>query len=236
MLSPASPFAVAIADASLGAGSAQVAAARYDTIDQWNPFVGQRRQALRRSSAVWSIELGDPATARVRLEQLARTGLDPADLADVRDEIGAMLVDENQPAEAARLFREAYEANPTAPDAADRLIRTAQVLADAGNTDEAIAVWGDVSTRFPEERARSELGQAECALSGGKVQDALGLYQAAAEHSADTQLAAVAQLGAATCLERLGNLDEALAALDGADLPADVKQSRRASLSEHSRR
>ena len=48
----------------------------------------------------------------------------------------------------------------------------------------------------------------------------------------DPQLAAVAQLGAAACLERFGALDEALAAVDAADLPDALRSSRDRTLRE----
>jgi tetratricopeptide (TPR) repeat protein len=80
----------------------------------------------------------------------------------------------------------------------------------------------------PEDLGLSELGLANVALSNGDVEGALKYYENSSSHAFDSDVASVASLGAATCLERLGNLDEALAELDAADLPDDVRASRAA--------
>lgn len=231
-LTPVSPLAIGQADAALGRGDAVGAAARYDAVAAWNPVRSVRRLALRRSATVWSVELGDREAARVRLERLARSGIDGAELADTREEIGNLLLDDGQLAEAARLLAAAADADPTSPDAADRLIRAAQTLDEAGDRKGADAAWDRVADRWPERRSRAELGRAEARLASGDVESALEQYRAALKHAEDPQLAAVANLGAATCLERLGDLDQALAAIDAADLPDDVRASRARALSD----
>ena len=232
---PVSPLALGRADAALGRGDAELAAARYDAIASWSPLRSTRQLALRRAATVWSVELGDRGAARTRLERLARSGLDGAVLAEIREEIANLLVDERQLAEAARLYQAAWEADPASPDAPDRLIRAAHALDESGDRAAADAVWDLVAAAWPAHRSRAELGRAESCLAAGDVQGALGRYRAAVHHAEDPQLAAVAQLGVATCLERLGDLDEAMAAIDAADLPEDVRASRSRSLSTRER-
>ena len=72
----------------------------------------------------------------------------------------------------------------------------------------------------------STIGQqlAQLQLIDGHIADALTLFEDVA--TGDDVRANVAKLGVATCLERLGNLDEALAELDEVDLPEAVRESR----------
>ena len=232
-ISPVSPLALGQADATLGRGDPREAANRYDQIAAWNPIPSIRAQALRRAATVWSVELGVPDSARIRLERLVRSGISGADLADTREAIGGLLEDQGELTDAGRLYRESWEADPQSPEAADRLIRSAQAFEEAGDTARADKAWERVIQACPTHRARAELGRAEAQLSKGNVEDALGRYRAAIAYASDPQLGAVAQLGVAACLERLGNLDEAMAAIEAADLPAEVRESR--SLSVRSR-
>ena len=60
----------------------------------------------------------------------------------------------------------------------------------------------------------------------GRTEEALALYESAVDHAFDPDVAAVGRLGSATCLERLGDLAQALAELDEAELPPEVFSSR----------
>ncbi len=230
--SPASPMALGRADAALGRGDPERAAARYDAVARWNPWSEVRRQALRRGAAVWAIELGDRGEARRRMEALVRSGLDAATEAAANEQIGEWLREEGQIEEAARLFAQAYEVAPREEDAPDRLARAAQLLGEIGRHDRAIALWERVSREFPAWRARAALGLADTALAAGATDRALAAYRQAAFTSLDPQVAAVAQLGVSTCLERMGSVEDAQLAADAAELPDDVHRERTNRLAE----
>jgi tetratricopeptide (TPR) repeat protein len=223
---PVSPVALSRADAARVAGDPEGAVAAYDAIARLHPVADVRRRALRRAAGVLAGELARPGDARVRLERLARTGLPPSELGAVRDEIGAFLGVEGQLHEASRAYRLAYEADPNAEEAGDRLLAAARAAADAGDLAAAEPIWAQAARAMPERAARVALDRADALLAAGDAQSALTAYRAAVALARDPQLAAVAQLGAAACLERFGALDEALAALDAADLPDALRSSR----------
>jgi tetratricopeptide (TPR) repeat protein len=232
LISPASPLALGRGDAALGHGDSAGAAVIYDAVARWNPWRQVRQQALRRGAAVWAIELGDRAEARRRMEALVRTGLDGPAEAAAYEQIGEWLREEGQIDEAARLFTEAYESDPRDEEAPDRLARAAQLLGEVGEHDAAIALWDRLSGEFPAWRARAALGEADTALAAGATDQALAAYREAAHTSLDPQVAAVAQLGVSTCLERMGSLDDAQLAADAADLPEEVHRERTNRLEE----
>ncbi len=63
-------------------------------------------------------------------------------------------------------------------------------------------------------------------LAHGDAHGALSRYQRALSYDEDPSLTTMARLGAATCMERLGYLDGALAELDGIELPPEVMEAR----------
>ena len=229
---PVSPVALSRADAARVAGDPEGAVAAYDAIARLHPVADVRRRALRRAAGVLAGELARPGDARVRLERLARTGLPTAELAEVREEIGAFLRVEGQLREASRAYRLAYDAEPNAEAAGDRLLAAARAAADGGDLTAAEPLWAEAARAMPERAARVALDRADALLASGDAQSALTAYRAAVALARDPQLAAVAQLGAAACLERFGALDEALAAVDAADLPDALRSSRDRTLRE----
>ncbi|MEQ1505473.1 MAG: tetratricopeptide repeat protein, partial [Myxococcota bacterium] len=150
--------------------------------------------------------------------------------ADLLDRVGQLLMLEGEHLDAARRLREAHDIAPEAHGAAERLARAAGSAAMGGDLDLADRMWRRMGQAHPDQLARSELGLANVALARGRVEEALASYEAASNHAFDPDVSSVASLGAATCLERLGDLDEALAELDAADLPPEVHASRAAQI------
>lgn len=224
--SPVSPVALWRADVLLGHGQPYRAIQVYDAIAHTNPLPSLRAAALERSALTWSVELGAPHEAQDRLEQRLHQRMSDEERATVLDRLGQMLILEGRQLEAARRLREAHDIAKDLPDAPDRMARAARTAAFGGDLELAARLWRRLGTDHPEQRARSELGLANVALSQGDVEEALASYEAAADHAFDPDIRSVASLGAATCLERLGDLDEALAELDEADLPPEVLESR----------
>jgi tetratricopeptide (TPR) repeat protein len=228
--SPASPAALWRADVALGHGRALEATEIYDAIARSNPLQHIRAEALERAALTWSVELQDPSEARMRLELRLYQTMPDDERADLLERIAQLLLLEGEQLDASRRFREAHDIAPFAPGGSERLAKAARAAASAGDLDLSARLWRRLGQTHPEDLARSELGLANVSLSRGDVEGALESYENSADHAFDADVASVASLGAATCLERLGNLDQALAELDEADLPDAVRESRAAQI------
>src|SRR5690606_24846981 len=101
---------------------------------------------------------------------------------------------------------------------------------EAGDQRVADRIWRELGEGYPRYLGSSLMARAELLLSEGDPQGALSLYEAAIAELSDPHVVAVARLGSAACLERLGDLDGALAAIEYGDLPADVLHARRQGL------
>jgi tetratricopeptide (TPR) repeat protein len=230
--SPGSPLAMWRADLLLGSGRPYQAALVYDAIAAYNPMPGLRVEAMRRSALTWSVELALPREARRRLEALLREPMAPEERAVVLERVGHLYLEEDRPLDAARRLREAHDIAPDADGAEMRLMRSARAAAAGGDSRGADQSLRRLGSIHPEWQAKADLARADLALGDGHPGVALGLYERAAEGTDDPDEAAVARLGVATCLERLGQLDKALAALDAAGLPPEVRASRERSIQE----
>jgi len=223
-LSPASRAGLAFGDLLAGLSLPSAAATHYDYVAERNVDPELRAEALRRSTAIWSLELGDRIEARKRLFLLAELGVDAPEAASIHAEIGALFDEQQRPRQAARHYQKAHDLHPDGGVAARRLVRAAEILQREGLDTLALLAWSQLAKTHPEHRTRADVGRAQIYLARGEEQRALGLFERAEGGSQD--IAALSRLGAATCLERLGNLDEALAALDASDLPSEVLELR----------
>lgn len=225
-LAPISPLAISRADVALGQGDPVRAVRLYDQVARWTPVASVRARALDRGAAVYSTELNDAASARERLERLVdEIALDPADEARIRGRIGRLYLRERRPTKAAKSLLAAVDLDPDAVESPRRLVLAARALAEAGHPRKAAVVWerlGDAHTPW---RSRSWLGLAELHLAAGDVIHALPLFEDVVAHGTPEEQSA-ARLGVSVCQERLGDLDEAVAALTEADLPDMVRRSR----------
>lgn len=222
LTSPLSPLALSRGDVALGQGDALRAVQIYDRVAAWSVSSVARNRALKRAARVYASELNEPVQARQRWSALLpRTG-SLAERAQIHHQIAEQWMATRHPEQAARSWEAAYTDDSSQ---SVFLARSANALALAGKPKRALAIWSRVIREHPGQRAEANLARAEIHLSRGSVDEALPLFQDAAEHGSP-QVAAVARLGSATCLERLGNLDGALAALDQADLPPDVHRRR----------
>jgi tetratricopeptide (TPR) repeat protein len=223
--SPASPVALQLADAAAGRGAMDRAVAQYDAIAHQHPSRRVRERAMWRAGMLLAVDLRDPEAARRRFRRLT---LDERATrrAEAYEQIGRIFLDqEHRPAAAAESFADAWRVAPTSPDAAGRLVRAARAWADAGEVEQAERLWIRVGREYPELTATSLVARADLRLARDEATSALRLYRRAQELG-DGDAATVARLGAAACLQRLGNLDEALAEVDAADLPEDVRAAR----------
>jgi tetratricopeptide (TPR) repeat protein len=230
--SPASPVALWRADLLLGSGRPYQAVLVYDAVAAYNPMPGIRNEALRRSALTYSVEMDLPREARRRLETLLREPMADSARAIVLERVGNLYQEEGRPLDAARRLREAHDIAPDVVGAPAWLARSARASAAGGDSAGADQSWRRLGRLHPDWQARADLGRADVALGDGRAEGALDLYERAAAGAVDPDIAAVARLGVATCLERLGQLDRALAALDAANLPPKVRERREQSIQE----
>jgi tetratricopeptide (TPR) repeat protein len=225
---PVSPLALWQGDARLATVGPVAAVASYDAIARSNPIASVRREALVRSATVWGTDLRDASEARIRLTMFIQQSSEPGRIAWAWEQIATgWLNGERRPGDAADAFRLAYDAAPDALLARERLERAAHAHTEAGNNKKALATWEQLGDVFPESVALAHIGQGRIYLAKGDTETALTVFDDALETAADQRQASVARLGIATCLERLGNLDGALAELDQAELPGRVRTARR---------
>jgi len=225
-LAPVSPLALWRADAALSSGDALSAVEQYDAIAEYNPIDSLRRDALYRGAMVWSVDLRDAREARLRWQAYADLAPDNLQASEAFEQIGRLYLAEQSPQEAARLYRLAYEVAPDDPRGVDRLQSAARALEASGQADAALETWEQVFAISTEHRSVALMRQAEIRLSLGDPTEALSLYDRAVTLAMDDHQDALARLGVASCLERLGNLDEAIAELDQTDLSGDARDRR----------
>lgn len=227
LYTPLSPTALWRADQALASGNAALAVTRYDRVAAYNPVASLRQQARLRAATALAVELADPDGARARLDQLIAHETNPLRAADAWQRIGHLhLAGHRGSLLAADAFRRAYERAPNAPNAAYRLIAAARAQCQAGQSQACIATWQQVGEQFPQHQAMAWVHEAEQHLAGGLAERSLALFQAASSVSTDPNLAAAAKLGVTASLERLGNLEGAIAELDSADLSGRAYEAR----------
>lgn len=228
LVTPASPLALGRADAMLGRGMPEAAVANYEAIGAASPFASMRGTAFKRAARVYELELGRPADARLAVKRALALGVSAVEEGQLREQLAELYLSEDNDSAAGKQFKLAYEADPTVPA---RLVRAAEVQATAGQHQAAQALWKQVKADAPDLSGRADLGIGELSLSSGRPSAALAPFQRASR-SPDEGVANAARLGLATCYERLGELDGALAAIDQADLPDPVRERRKNALIE----
>lgn len=224
--SPLSPLGLWHGDMLVASGRPEAAVAAYDAVATINPLLSLRVDALERSANTLAMDLGDVRGARARLERLLSVTKGRPAQAALLDRIGTLLEAEGAEAEAVVRLRESHDLFPQAPEAADRLARAASIASRIGDLEQADRLWKRLGKKHPERAALAELGRGDAALRQGRIQEALGAYVRASNHTFDPDLAAAAKFGSSICLERLGDLEEALADLDEAELPSNVFEQR----------
>jgi len=229
-LHPASPMALGWGDLAVGRGRPQVAVRAYDSVGHRHPSPEVRARALVRSARVWAVELGDAGEARLRYEWALPLPMSDPDRADMLEHLAELLDDLGRHRDAAQRFRESRDLDPESPSAARRLVWAARAAARGGDRATADRTWRRLASEHPAVAGRAFLGRAHLELAEGHTVGALRFYERAVDHSFDPSVTAVAQLGIATCLERLGDLDDALQELDEADLPRSIRERRESSI------
>lgn len=225
-VAPASPLVIQRADTALGNGYPATAAATLMAVGQTSPSVTIQRQALERASQIHALELNQPGQARRALKLRLALGASPRQEARIRARMAELLLQEREVDQAADQFKRAWLANPERPAL---LARAAELQASIGNTGKARRLYRELLQADPAWADRANLGLGEVALHEGKPSAALRPFQKAIR-AGTPEVAAAARLGLAACYERLGELEGALAQLDQADLPENVRKRREQAL------
>jgi len=221
-----SPAAIARTDAMV-AQDREAAAETYDHIAEVSPFAKARHQALLRSAAIYATDLQNPFAAVDRLEQASASAADHVERAEILSRIGRLYQDAlDKPDHAADAFLAAYQAAPEAVGASEWLVSAARARELTDDLDTAELLWAKVGQNYPERAGQAMVAQGRILLAHGKTNAALRQFEAAAATTRDPVLAQVAHLGAATALERRGDLSEALVEVEAAGLPDDVYDAR----------
>lgn len=227
---PGSPVTLWRADAAVGAGELDDAVQHYDDVARTGWTFELRRRALRRSAVLYATELARPAEARVRLERALRLESDPVVQAELHEQIGHLWAANREPAIALRSFLAAHAAHPSHRRAPERLVLAGRAALDADKESTSAEIWALLAESYPSHLSVARLAQARIALVHNDAHRAHGRFSEAFEAARTPDQRAAARLGIATSLERLGNLDEAIAELDQLDLPGGVRDRRLDSL------
>lgn len=227
---PGSPVTLWRADAAVGTASTATALALYDDVAEYGWTVSHRRLALQRGASLLATQLARPVQARQRLER-SLTLMDSASArARMHEQIGLLWSVTRDHELAARSLVAAVEAAPASPHAPERLTLAARAATEAQRHDLAAALWSRLSEQYATHQSVAGLALGRLALSANEPERALRHFDDAVAFARSSDQRAAAKLGVATSLERLGNLDEAIAELDSVDLPGGVRGSRLDSL------
>ncbi len=236
---PASPWALHRADATLGQGDVTGAVDAYQAVARWSVWPGQAREATWRAASLASSSAGEPLQARRLYRSFLKAWPDDPRIAQVRLSLAQLeRLDFGRPDRAARQYAWAVREAPDHPQAANWLQRSGESWLQAGKPAQARSTWRRLIADYPEQAAVANLSLARLSLSDGDVERAYEYFQSAAVQRARGPEATLARLGMSLCLEQLGDLEAALAELDevSEELPYDVWQQRRARLVERRRK
>jgi tetratricopeptide (TPR) repeat protein len=225
--SPTSPLALSIADAEFGRGAHLQALAHYDEIAQKTLSATDRDLSLERAAMLYSSELRDVDTAITRLKRLTEITDSPATRTRAYVSMGRLLLEAGAEDQAAIAFKQGYTSGPTSKEGLNSLALAARAYMEAGQLPDAVEAWKMLTSLEVEVTYEAQLGLAETHIALGNVELALPIYRSITQmNHVSEDVAVTAQLGIATCLDRMGNFNEAVAELDEADLPGDVFQTR----------
>jgi len=227
--SPVSPVALYLADARINDGPFEVVVARYEQIVRHHWSERTRTRALKRASQLYELN-SQEVEGLLGLYQLANT---PSQVADLEAQIGMQYVERGESSKGALWLERSHRSAEDAPEAGARLLLAAQARFETGQFTKAEKLYLMVGRKYPQLGPEADIGLAELLLSVGRARAALKHFERASRHAEQSPLKALAQFGVATCLERLGQLDAALAEMDEVDLPERVLDERREGIRAH---
>lgn len=227
--SPLSPVAMQLADAEIASSTYEESFARYESIARVHWSMTVRDRALKRASMLHRLE-GASDDDLFRLMELVESSEQQA---MIQAELGYFYLSMDQPSDGASWLEKAQQTSPELPEAGDRLLAAARAREAASQLVKAEKVYERLGKRYKVLGAQADIGLAELLLAAGKARSAKRHFERAARRAKTDDLKALAQFGMATCLERMGDLEEALAEMDALDLPTRMLDQRRDGIRAH---
>ena len=227
--SPFSPVALQLADATIASTTYEESFSRYAQIARLHWSKEVRAKALRRATLIHRLE----GSSDIELNALLEFVESPEQEAMVQAQLGFYYQAQGRPLEAAIWLERAQQTWPSDSEAGQRLLMAARAREAASQLSKAEKLYERLAKRYKGLGAQADIGLAELLLASGKARSAKRYFERAARRAKTDDLSALAQFGIATCLERMGNLEEALAEMDELDLPPKMLDERRDGIRAH---
>ena len=234
-LSPWSPGAQGRAGSLAASGQTDRAIEAYLDIAHGPACTAHQREALWQAAWLASVDPHDPQRAVDLMRGYVEAWPVSEHSAMAYERLATLyrlyLTD---PVRAAEAWEKGAELLPASPDAARFQLEAGLAFVEAGLTERALPLL-EAAAREPGQQVAAQLalGRITLPVDAARAYDHYAQALATAKDPADASLA---RLGAATALEALDQVDQALAELEGGD-PADpALQRRRARLEARERR
>jgi tetratricopeptide (TPR) repeat protein len=185
--------------------------------------------AIQRARLLCEIE-GTNEAELLRLYELAE--LDEQ-RAEIEATIGSYYIRQQDFSVGASWLERAQQTAPNASSAGANLLAAARAREKAKQLSKAERLYTRLGKKYQDYAAQADIGLAELLLSDGKARSARRFFERAVRRASTADLSALAQFGVATCLERMGELDEALSEMDSVDLPMAILDERRDGIRAH---
>ena len=232
---PSSPGMMLRANFIHGMGCVKSAVAVYDTVAEKGLTVSQRSTALKRSAVLYDVALNKDEESLIRWKRYAQTNTDVEAQAYAWSQVAELYANmEDASVASAKAFEKAAERTQQDEDAVRHWMAASEQWLLASNSREATLIWTKIADNYSAHRSQAYVALGQWHLGVGRSEQALTWFERSVETALTEDQRGLAKIGVAICLERLGNLDEAIAELDEADFPEDVRHVRRRKMLERS--
>ena len=151
----------------------------------------------------------------------------------VQAQLGAYYLRKDRPADGATWLELSQQTAPEHADAGTRLLMAARAREASSQQAKAEKLYERLGKRYKLLGAQADIGLAELLLASGRARSAKRYFERAARRAKTDNVRALAQFGIATCFERMGKLEAALAEMDALDLPTKMLDERRDGIRAH---
>ena len=218
-----------------GVGCMESAVSAYDAVAEHSLLVSQQRAALKRSALLHDVALKDSVGALTRWSRLAKMSVDDASRAHAWSRVGELYARSGESASRSAIaFEKAAAVSQQDEDAVNHWMAASEQWLLASNSRKASKIWMQIAEDYSSHRTEAYVALGQWHLSQGRSEQAFTWFERSVETAVTDDQRGLAKIGVAICLERLGNLDEAIAELDEADFPEDVRHVRRRKMMERS--
>jgi len=225
---PGSPLQLSRADHFLIQGNVDRALELYQQEVEAGWTTYQRRVAHERMASVLSLEKNKERAAAEEWESLAQlTTSDGSNPARYWTNAAThYVIDGTVPERAARAFTMAAKSSASEEESASLALLAGQQWVRSGSTDEAERVWVHISNQYPSHRSDALSSLGKLSLGLGHTEEALTWFEDAVDAARNEAQRLNGKMGVQMSLERLGNLDEAIAELNETGLSEALRDVR----------